>query len=264
MTSNGKPKILIAILTAHHQSRAPYRQRARETYLKGSSLDYRFVYGTPENGKQPEEDELFFPVDDRKEYMALKNQAVFQWALDKGYDFCFRCCDDTWVFPDRVAKAGLEAFDYAGQVPCKLSLGGTFKIWMRYFDYMHGGCGIWLSRKAMERIVKAEWKGPEHDIPKRVDVGLGFMADTSPINWDDKWIGEVLKGEVAWDDPIRNSPLDAYTAQGISVFEDDLLFQNDDPLLPISIHDPGVLKVQGDQFKTLKEQVLKAKWQVTR
>lgn len=254
-------KILIGLLSAHHPSRWGYRDRARQNFLKDSPLDHVFVLGhTPENWPYPiKDDELLADCPDEKEYMPLKNQALFRYALDRGYDYCFRCCDDTWVHVDRLIKAGLEPFDYAGQVPCKFSLGGTFKVWMRYLDYMHGGCGIWLSRKAMEMLVADKWKGPDwvKTMPERIDVGMGIMYSRFETFWDDHWIGEVLKGNLDWNDPLRANPVTAYLANGINVFEDDMLFYNDEPMRAISIHDPGVHKPNAQDMDDLMEQFKK-------
>jgi len=59
---------------------------------------------------------------------------------------------------------------------------------------------------------------------------------------DDFWVSEVLQGNLAYDDPLRNQPWAAYVAQGLKVCADDRLFWNDEPMLPLCIHDPGVHK----------------------
>ena len=252
-------RILIGILTAHHPSRWGYRANARRTFLRGSELDHLFVFGRPPVPDWPyeqEEDELWIDCDDRKEYMVYKDQALFRYALDHGYDFCFRACDDTLLFPERIVSAGLEGYDYGGQMPCKLSLGGAFKIWFGGgYDYMHGGCGIWLSRKAMEMLIADKLDSIECDMPAKVDVGMGLMAEGHKIWWDDLWIGEVLKGRLSWDSPLRRDPLAAYMRNGISVFEDEQLFLNPDPQRPISIHDPDVHKINSEAMDGMVEEI---------
>lgn len=252
-------KILLGIITAHHPSRQPYRDRARATFLRSSALDHVFVMGRPGRPDSAEEsyhDTLYVDCPDEREWMVLKNQALFRYVLDQGYDYCFRCCDDTWVYPERLMNAGLEGFDYAGQMPCKLSLGGAFKVWMAHFDHMHGGCGIWLSRKAMEMLVADKWPGPERKgLPELVDVGMKLMVKPQPIEWDDLWIGEVLKGRLAIDDPLRQDSLRAYNQNGIEVYEDSLLFLNDNPSNYLSIHDPGVPKHEHGYFDDLRKQL---------
>lgn len=253
-----KPRILIGLLTAHHPSRRPYRVRAEESFLRASPLPFVWVYGDHPTDPTwtPGENELHAPGSDLKEWMVLKNQALFRYALSEGYDYCFRACDDTWVFPERIIDAQLEEYDYAGQIPCKMNIHGQFKIWFQYFNYMHGGCGIWLSRKAMEMLVANEWDGPYlKGWPSKVDVYKGLMADYSPIDWDDRWIGEVLQGRLPIYSPLRQQPMTVYAENGISVFEDDQLFLNDDPLKALSVHDPGTLKVTSPLFESLKKQI---------
>jgi hypothetical protein len=235
-------RIFLGILTDHRPGAEAYRKNARNTYLFGCPLDYKFFYGKALNGTKPRPDEIFLDCDDRKEYMALKDQGMFRYALKRGYDFCFRACHDTLVMPDRLIKLAerdLYKHDYAGQVPSKINFGGYFKIWMKYFDYMHGGCGIWLSKKAMERLVQDIWKGPKGIHPEKLIVWGNTEVPGHQIYWDDLWIGEVLKGNLSIDDPKRNNPFQAYADAGIKVFEDDLVFCNADEDRIVAVHDPG-------------------------
>src|ERR1019366_2846114 len=181
-----------------------------------------------------------------------------QWALSEGATHALRIMDDTWVYPDRVLNAGLEAFDYAGHFPCKFKLGGTFSLPFRYMNYAHGGCGVWLSRKAMEMILAAGWD--EHYLdswPEKISVGFGLQYPRPPKFWDDHWIGEVLQGSLPYDDPLRDQPWEAYTRNGIAVYEDQMLFLNDEPQRPITIHDPGVHKPNDHTMDELMDQMRK-------
>ena len=255
-----RSSIFLGIITAHHPSRWWYRVGARQTFLKNSALDHIYVYGRPPLPDwivEPEPDELWVDCDDRKEHMYYKVQALCRYALDNGYKYLFRACDDTQLFPDRIAAAGLEAFDYAGNMPCKFSLGGTFKIWFKGgFDYMHGGTGIWLSRKAMQRIVDDKMESVVCDMPEKVDVGFGLTAPGHKIWWDDLRIGEVLKGLLPWDSPVRDQPVLAYQQSGIEVFEDEMQFFESDPSRALAVHDPGVTKKDAAaRFSSLQRQV---------
>jgi hypothetical protein len=254
-----RSNILLGIITAHHPSRWWYRVGARQTFLSSSALDHVYVFGRaplPNWVAQPEPDELWVDCDDRKEWMYHKVQALCKYALDAGYSYLFRVCDDTQLFPDRIAKAGLESFDYAGQMPCKFSLGGTFKTWFRGgFDFMHGGTGIWLSRKAMQMIVDDRMDSCVCDMPAQVDVGFGLTTAGHKVWWDDLRVGEVLKGMLPWDSPVRNEPVLAYQRNGIQVFEDSDLFYESDPSRPLAIHDPGVSKNNGGRLDGLKRQI---------
>lgn len=254
-----RSRILLGIITAHHPSRWWYRVGARNTFLRNSPLDHIFVFGNPPLPNwvaERESDELWVDCDDRKEYMYYKVQALCRYALDNGYQYLFRCCDDTQLYPDRLRDAGLEPFDYAGQMPCKFSLGGTFKTWFKGgFDYMHGGTGIWLSRKAMQMIVSDKLDSIVCDMPEQSDVGFGLTVKGHRVWWDDLRIGEVLKGMIPWNSPARDQPVLAYQQNGIAVFEDELLFFESDISRPLAVHDPGVVKKNDASFDALKRQI---------
>ena len=243
------PRILLGFLSAYHPSRWHRRQILREQCLKGSTLPWKFVFGDePYPGDRercgiPDDEILHAPGSDAKKFLHLKDCALFSYALDNGFDYVARLCDDTWCYPDRIIKAGLEPFDYAGNFPCKLKLGGTFSIPMKYMNYAHGGAGVWLSRKAMEIILATPWD--EHYLdswPEQIDVGFGIKFPKPPHYWDDHFLGEALQGSLAYDDPLRNQPWETYSVMGISCYEDDAIFFNDDPQRPICVHDPGVSK----------------------
>jgi hypothetical protein len=78
-----------------------------------------------------------------------KNRLMCQYGLDNGFDYIFRCDDDSFVYVDRMVRLTLEyAPEYAGS-DC-----GGFAI---------GGAGIWLNRHAMgivngENPPAAEWR----------------------------------------------------------------------------------------------------------
>jgi hypothetical protein len=255
-------KILLGFVTAHDPSRWHYRQILREQCLKNSSLPYKFVLGDPAHESDwsktglRNDEVLRSPGSDLKTYLHLKDQALFRYALDNGFDFCFRGCCDTWVYPDRIAGAGLEAFDYAGHFPCRLKLSGTFSLPFAYWNYCHGGCGIWLSRKAMERIASTEWDEHYLDLwPAELNIGFGLTLPKPGWFWEDHFLGEVLQGNLSWDHPLRHDPWVAYAAQGINVLDDDQLFFNHDPSRPLAIHDPGRVKPNSDRFDDLMRQI---------
>jgi hypothetical protein len=257
-------KILIGFLSAYHPSRWHRRQIIRDQCLKSSPLPWKFVFGDElypgdrERCGIPEDEILHAPGSDMKTHLALKNQELFRYALENGFDYCLRCTDDCWVFPDRVLKAGLEAFDIAGAFPCKFKLGGTFSLPFKYLNYPHGGCGVWLSRRAMEMLVADHWDDHYLDSwPEMMDVGFGIKFPKPPHYWDDVWIGEVLQGNLAYNDPLREQPWDAYRANGVSLFEDEMLFWNDEPQRPLTIHDPGVHKPNESALDDLVEAIRK-------
>ena len=250
------PKIIAGILSARHPSRWHYRDIARAQFLPQCPFEYKFVIGRGTNEVEDADDILHVDCDDSKKMLHEKGKAFFQYALDQGADFAWRTVDDCWWYGDRIAKAGLSAFDYAGNFMCKLKLGGTFSLPFAYWNYCHGGCGIWLSRKAMEMLVAHEWD-PDYLAawPAELDIGMGLMLPKPDHLWDDHLIGEVLQGCITWDDPLRRQPWAAYQAQGLQVMDDELLFENPDPSRMLSLHDPGRVKPNAAPFDNLMEQI---------
>jgi hypothetical protein len=228
-----KTKILVGILASHHRQKFVEEFRERLTH---SVLDYKFIYGDPTTQpgcawREPKEDELFFNISDRKEWMVLKCKALFKWALDNGYTHVWRCCDDSVIYPDRLlklAKEGLYNYDYAGCI-CGYGVINKKIFWLRYLDYMHGGVGLWLSTKAMQRLLADEWKGPKSSpYPRTLSVCPDSpFTGSYDIYWDDLWIGEVLKGNLPYDSPKRN---DIYANYGdIKVYDNPSLFPSYQP-----------------------------------
>lgn len=254
-------KVLFVFLSAYHPSRWHYRQILMRQCLR-DLVDYKFVFGDePFPGDRercgiPDNKILHAPGSDQKEYLHLKVKAACEFALENGYSYLMRCTDDCWVYPDRILAAGLEAFDLAGAFSCNFKLGGTFSIPMARMNYAHGGCGIWLSRKAMQMITDTPWD-PHHldSWPPQIDVGFGIKFPKPTWLWDDHFIGEVLQGNLAYDDPLRDQPWAAYQANGISCYADEMLFWNDEPMRPLTIHDPGVHKENDKSINAVTRQI---------
>lgn len=279
-TSQAKqPKVLLGIITAHHSSRAAYVAAQRER-LKNSPLDYKFVYGAASSQQEkveprnPLPDELFFNVDDTKAYMVLKNKALFRWALDNGYDYVFRACDDTIVYPERLIAHldTLVKHDYAGTMCGYGKMAGTGEVFvLRYLDYMHGGVGIWLSRKAMEMLLADDWKGPwSSPYSKQIELTPGsFFEGSWHVYWDDLWIGEVLKGNLNYNDPRRNN---VYANYLVSVYDAPQLFASNKPfdsakvIATHSLEQMGTSDVKPDNFSTLdgKIKLVPVDWNKTK
>lgn len=277
---HAEPRILIAFITAHHPSRTAHvaNQRAR---MRNSPVDYRFVYGDVNTQpdaipRSPLRDELFFPVDDTKPYMVLKDKALFQWAIAHGYDFVFRACDDTVLYPDRFLTNldKLKHHDYAGTM-CGygklIDQDGSERIFtLRYLDYMHGGVGIWLSHRAMEMLIADNWKGPfSSPYPNNIEIVPGqYFKGGWNIYWDDLWIGEVLKGNLNYNDPKRNFIYDNYL---VSVLDDPTLFASNLPfdenkvIATHSLDQMGTTDLRPQAFSTLDDSIprLAVDWQKT-
>lgn len=227
--------LLLAIITAHADSRKLFIEVARNSWLQKCPVDYKFVYGCGGN-REPEVDELFFDCGDSYGKMVLKDKALFQWALERDYDFVFRCCDDTFVFPKRLLNSDLEEYDYAGHIMGKGPWGD---------GHMHGGCGIWFSRKTMTRLIEAPWyrhvgsyTTSGNTVISEAEVQLASEKEDGYI--DDIWMGEVLQGQLPWGHKERYQN-GLYAAQGIKMHDDkrfvDLMTQsNQDTNSVIGIH----------------------------
>lgn len=131
-------KILIAIVTCH-----AYRRRAdaqRDTWVKAVpvDVDVRFFLSDAQPAERP--DEILLPVGDRYEDLPAKTRAMHVWALTNGYDFVFKCDDDTYLRPERLLTSGFETADYTGRL--RGASGG-------YPAAYASGFGYWLSKRAM-------------------------------------------------------------------------------------------------------------------
>lgn len=148
-------KILIAIHGSHSQPEQ--MQAQRETWLRDlSGADYKFFLGQPE-GDEP--DVVYCPCPDGPLYsdakrihrtwiLNQKTEGIVEYALENGYDYVFKCDDDTYVRPGLLLVSGFEQHDYSGF---------TEKHYTRetgWYRWAQGGAGYWLSRRAMEAIAE--------------------------------------------------------------------------------------------------------------
>lgn len=178
-TAPKAPKVLIAIPACHAYEYGEYKDKrighvdavsyervrgVRETWAKylpafERYVSLKFFYGSPSSEpRQLFNDEVFLGVPDGYSSLPQKVKAIYQWALGKGYDYVFKCDDDTFLYLDRLMASGFEGHDYLGY--CYPSHG----------NYISGGTGYWLSRKAME-----------------------ILALSDPEGWaEDKWVGLTL------------------------------------------------------------------------
>ena len=108
----------------------------------------------------PKSDEVIVPCPDGYLYLGHKTWHSHKWALDHGYDYVFQCFPDTFIDVDKLMASGFEQYDYSG-----IGLGGHER------DFASGGCGYWLTRKAIEVLLK------------------------EPVDdWaEDRWVGRALK-----------------------------------------------------------------------
>lgn len=240
-------KILFAFISACHLSRRSHVESLLHQmfdWMKwGVNFDWRIVFGDIETQKEsdrweptivPSHHILTFPgVDDTRRWMTLKDQALFRYALENDYTHVFRACDDSVVFPHRLLHHEVAfAHDYFGTM-CGYGriagVKGSFVI--RYLDYMHGGVGVGLSSKAMLRLVNDLYPGPEKSPYKNiVDILPNHQLQGGwGTYWDDLWMGEVLKGHIAYSSDARNNTYYNYQDNGIEVYDNPTLFASNFP-----------------------------------
>jgi hypothetical protein len=146
-------KSLIAIVSCHgHRDQ---RIAQRETWLhRIGTVEYRFFLGRPgsrEDGPTP--NLVVLDSNDAYSHLSEKVASLCRWALAWGYEYVFKCDDDTYVCPDRLLASGFNLHDYSGFIEdrdCHLRA-FNFPV----YPHAAGGPGYWLSRRAM-KIIGAE------------------------------------------------------------------------------------------------------------
>jgi len=127
----------------------------RNTWLKGTEIDYAFFLG---NGTKSEsKDEIVLDAPDDYRRLSRKVWCVFEYAVQNGYDYVFKCDVDTYVHIPRLMKSGFEEHDYLGH---------------------YGGSGYWVSQKAMSLLLPLEldWADAEDELVFRNLARLGVSA----------------------------------------------------------------------------------------
>lgn len=106
------PKLLIAVVTCQVRRHQADAQRASwVSRVPSDRADVRFFLGP---GEQLHDDEVILPVDDSYIGLPEKVKATMAWAREQGYTQVFKVDDDVYVVPERLFRAGLEKYDYAG------------------------------------------------------------------------------------------------------------------------------------------------------
>lgn len=111
-------------------------------FAKYPDVTCRLFYGWHERDRKA--DEVFLNCRDDYDGLPFKVHAIILWAYVMGFDFILKVDDDTFVYADRFMKCGFEAHDWTG-----------FKFPEEH-NFVPGGSGYVLSRKAMEAIVNTD------------------------------------------------------------------------------------------------------------
>jgi hypothetical protein len=127
----------------------PRIQAVRDTWWKdiepfSHHVTGRFFYGMPHKPTVAA-DEVFLPVPDDYEHLPHKTVAICQWALRNGFEYLYKCDDDTAVYVERLVLELYQRFDYAGCANGEVATGGP---------------GYFLSRKAMQFVATSG--NPQH------------------------------------------------------------------------------------------------------
>lgn len=193
-------KLLIAVVQCQ---RDLWRIPAHREMLCHKGADVRFFYGEP-RGAVPgfnhrfEGDQIILPIDDAYFALVAKCCAIYQWALDQGYDFIFKIDADTWLDVPKLLQAGFEKHDWVGLMGDKGASGGVGHC-------TSGGVGIWLSRKAMQTFLDHYPKMPAGKFHLFEDWALSLTlaaAGMKPVNSDLLWnfdLGPADKSQlISW------------------------------------------------------------------
>jgi hypothetical protein len=117
-------------------------------------VDYLFFLGRVpeqlEHGPRPTTDQVFLDVADDYDSLPMKTLAMLAWAYARGYEYVFKCDDDTYCRVERLLASGFENHDYSG-----------FQKMSPYFgkpgvEFAQGGAGYWLSRRAISIVLREE------------------------------------------------------------------------------------------------------------
>lgn len=151
-------KLLIAVMSCWGDRERKCHEAIRETWAKDSPIDVRLFVGAGRSFALLHDEAQVNAADDYA-HVTEKSREIFKWALARDYTHVLHCGRDTYVDVRRLLEAGFERYDYAGN--CSLPGGhARFSLIDRpdphgYFSYASGGAGSWLSRRAMEEIVRS-------------------------------------------------------------------------------------------------------------
>lgn len=132
----------LALIVSCHKDRFNGRANAsRRTWLStwGNLMPHQFILG--EGNFETFADELTVAANDGYFYHPFKQRLGYAWALRNGFDGVFICYTDTYLNIPAFLASSHDA-DYIGR---KVEHGP---------QYASGGCGYFLSKRAMDVLVR--------------------------------------------------------------------------------------------------------------
>lgn len=144
-------KILLAITSCHAQRH--FQDSQRNTWLRDVvskyqfNVEHRFFLGrdrTMLNGL-PTHDEVWLDIPDTLEYCTHKTITQCRWAAQRDFDYVFKCDPDTLVRPKELLASDFGRYDHLGA---------------ENGEFISGGAGYWLSRRAFELVASQPFPDP--------------------------------------------------------------------------------------------------------
>lgn len=154
--------MIIAVMSA-----APYKDRreaCRRTWVRDFTGECVFFVGDVET-----DDCIRLTCLDDYPSLYIKQFQMIERLQD--HDYVFFCDDDTYVVIDRLLNCGFENHDYQG---CAyLHAGGRVMA--------YGGSGFFLSRRAMQEVLKIGLDHPDLTKTTCADETIGYMMEMAGI-----------------------------------------------------------------------------------
>ncbi len=186
-------KILIAIKGCERDQKNGTHQVMRNTWVQHvHGADLKFFVGHGTHGLLC--DEVRLDCGDAYLDLPAKTRSILKWSLEHDYDYIFLADTDTFVMPNRLLASGFERFDLVGLF--NGAIGVPYATEAKYWAWISGGNGYWLSRRAAEAIASApvtdDWAedritgqvlGPyfkEQTMRAFSDSRYGFHFDSEP------------------------------------------------------------------------------------
>lgn len=145
-------KVLIAIKGCERDQKYGGHQVMRETWIqKVVGPDLYFFVGHGDYPLKP--DEVRLNCGDQYMDLPSKTREILKWSIERDYDYIFLCDTDTFVMPKRLLSSTFAHFDLVGLF--NGAIGVPYATEAKYWAWISGGNGYWLSRTAAKLIAEA-------------------------------------------------------------------------------------------------------------